>query len=608
MSAYEKKDLSVMDVEIQELSNGLFYFIGYNNYNDCGLVKSDKKEDIDKNIFYSKCVSLDVDELNIDDGILASNEVINVNAKNITGDNISIIYSKNSDINIICDNIQFNGLIYAPNGKVNIESNNGSINGRVICREKVLDDSVLINEDKNVSKLISFLEKYKNEGYMRYDAYFDENGLNVYCDSSLPMYKGKIYTRKDDKKEFTVLIEFDENEGVVKDYDFDRNLDVIVEGETVFGEKIESKLISFIKNDEGKPERIKVDSDNDGVEDGIEIFYLKSDPNNKDSDGDGIDDGKECYLLGTNPIEQNNPMDDFDKDGVVNIDEIKKSTNPFLEDSDFDGINDLNDNEPVSYIYDTDMEMYYLQTRFYDPIIKRFISTDKAYMLICEEDNYNLYAYCKNNPIRCLDGDGKAVKMSIFSLPEWKIESENCITDLQYYYNWYYKENVNGKVQYPMIYECEKYWNNLSGESLVIINTHGDPIQLQGSGCITCNDVSMKFDYKKISLVVLLGCNNGHYNYINIARYFANSISGQVLASDGTVCSQCELAKKGEEPFFISDADSTFQAYCKLADDEGRENYGWLGYQSRVNGSTIIYDYGIEVLTMFHVFYILEEL
>ena len=66
------------------------------------------------------------------------------------------------------------------------------------------------------------------------------------------------------------------------------------------------------------------------------------------------------------------------------------------------------------YYYDKDLELYYLQTRYYDPTVCRFISPDSADYLDCESINgLNLYAYCLNNPVMYADPTGH------FALPNW---------------------------------------------------------------------------------------------------------------------------------------------------------------------------------------------
>ena len=62
------------------------------------------------------------------------------------------------------------------------------------------------------------------------------------------------------------------------------------------------------------------------------------------------------------------------------------------------------------YYYDTDTGFYYLQSRYYDPAIKRFINADDASLLGANGDftSLNLYAYCGNNPVARADDGGEA--------------------------------------------------------------------------------------------------------------------------------------------------------------------------------------------------------
>lgn len=63
------------------------------------------------------------------------------------------------------------------------------------------------------------------------------------------------------------------------------------------------------------------------------------------------------------------------------------------------------------YYYDTDLDMYYLQSRYYDPNNCRFISPDDTSYLGANGDlvSYNLYAYCSNNPVNYIDPSGKSI-------------------------------------------------------------------------------------------------------------------------------------------------------------------------------------------------------
>ncbi len=61
------------------------------------------------------------------------------------------------------------------------------------------------------------------------------------------------------------------------------------------------------------------------------------------------------------------------------------------------------------YYYDTDLGMYYLQSRYYDAKICRFISADYASVITATPyalTDKNLYAYCDNNPVVRVDNGG----------------------------------------------------------------------------------------------------------------------------------------------------------------------------------------------------------
>ena len=63
-----------------------------------------------------------------------------------------------------------------------------------------------------------------------------------------------------------------------------------------------------------------------------------------------------------------------------------------------------------SYYYDSETGFYYLNSRYYDPQIRRFISADNIDVINAsptELTDKNLYAYCDNNPIMRIDDGGE---------------------------------------------------------------------------------------------------------------------------------------------------------------------------------------------------------
>ena len=65
------------------------------------------------------------------------------------------------------------------------------------------------------------------------------------------------------------------------------------------------------------------------------------------------------------------------------------------------------------YYYDSDLSMYYLQNRYYDPAICRFISPDSLMSGTNGSlHGFNLYVYCFNNPISYTDSEGNWPKLT----------------------------------------------------------------------------------------------------------------------------------------------------------------------------------------------------
>ena len=66
------------------------------------------------------------------------------------------------------------------------------------------------------------------------------------------------------------------------------------------------------------------------------------------------------------------------------------------------------------YYYDNETGYYYLQSRYYDPDLGRFISADDfSYVDTSHKLNVNAYSYCWNSPIALEDAEGTTPQISI---------------------------------------------------------------------------------------------------------------------------------------------------------------------------------------------------
>lgn len=69
------------------------------------------------------------------------------------------------------------------------------------------------------------------------------------------------------------------------------------------------------------------------------------------------------------------------------------------------------------YYFDTDTGLYYLNSRYYDPELGRFINADSLDNIDTENLNgFNLYMYCADNPVNYFDPNGEFLFTLIASL------------------------------------------------------------------------------------------------------------------------------------------------------------------------------------------------
>ena len=81
------------------------------------------------------------------------------------------------------------------------------------------------------------------------------------------------------------------------------------------------------------------------------------------------------------------------------------------------GLGQINPLRYRGYVYDQETGLYYLQSRYYNPEIGRFINADKYISTGHDILGSNAYAYCLNNPMNHVDSTGTlAVSLSLLIL------------------------------------------------------------------------------------------------------------------------------------------------------------------------------------------------
>ncbi len=87
--------------------------------------------------------------------------------------------------------------------------------------------------------------------------------------------------------------------------------------------------------------------------------------------------------------------------------------------TDANHLGNLNPIRYRGYYYDPELEMYYLQSRYYDPFVSRFINADAAEMVDSATGTAtgaNLFAYCLNNPVNFVDCEGTSLTFALGGL------------------------------------------------------------------------------------------------------------------------------------------------------------------------------------------------
>lgn len=188
------------------------------------------------------------------------------------------------------------------------------------------------------------------------------------------------------------------------------------------------------------------------------------------------------------------------------------------------------------YYQDNETGFYYLQSRYYDSYVGRFLNAD-AMVILDATFGFNLFTYCENNPILYIDPDGYAKTYVIY------YNRKNTGFTTQAYNSPYYNKNSNNVYMIGVLTAQDfiDAWNSMSGTiDCLYLYLHGGKgvlyfygEEIGFSGEYTFDDLESK---KIKKTVYLLSCKGGAGSEgSNVAWKLAKLTSCKVYACTGSV-------------------------------------------------------------------------
>ena len=207
------------------------------------------------------------------------------------------------------------------------------------------------------------------------------------------------------------------------------------------------------------------------------------------------------------------------------------------------------------YVYDHETGLYYLQSRYYNPEMGRFICADSLVSTGQGVLGNNMFAYCLNNPVNLVDSSGTisepakkkntyAIQMDpgclhsfdvlVISLWEWMPSSEVMGEDMAAALG-----SSSWRVVPVTDVNFSEVWNYAS-EKTVIIHTHGAPWGLGNPPLsVSPNDIMNLQQNTSIENLLITACSVGGNNNgrANAGQMFSQKIS----PSGTTICSTTKV-------------------------------------------------------------------
>jgi len=183
------------------------------------------------------------------------------------------------------------------------------------------------------------------------------------------------------------------------------------------------------------------------------------------------------------------------------------------------------------YFYDRETQLYYLQSRYYDPEVGRFINADEQ--INNSVLGANIYAYCENNPVIYFDPDGYAKIHVIYYNNPGSGFSDQAMNS-PYYSK---KSKVVTMHSVISIADFEKAWNSMSGTiNVLYLYLHGGPGCLYFKGETMSISAINRLASKKVKRIYLFSCHGGAGKEgKNVAWALAKKTGAKVIACSGSV-------------------------------------------------------------------------
>ena len=195
-----------------------------------------------------------------------------------------------------------------------------------------------------------------------------------------------------------------------------------------------------------------------------------------------------------------------------------------------------------AYVYDTETSLYYLQSRYYNPAMSRFINMD---IVLYEKSilGSNLFCYCKNSPVMYVDHRGYGTTYVIY------YDNPGSGFEEQAFNSPYYDEEDEDVIFIAVTSSNDfiEAWNSMEGEiDYAYLYLHG------GEGKLFFKNETLTFsgtqsfadlNDKEIDCgVYLLSCHGGDGKAgNNVALMFSELTSAKTYACTGSVSYSCIL-------------------------------------------------------------------